>query len=150
LSEEITLRTRLSSIFFIALFPWICGCNAANAQTSKYIYDNSDLPADISITNITDKGERAGTIKEIEHELSEMGWNTKLESCNVMVDYVQQADAGKDTSYGVSCFVKGPNGDMALTVCGDRLVGSSFAMTPLPFNRHNIGAFIWHNCQPGG
>jgi hypothetical protein len=123
---------------------------SAKAQAPKYIDDNSDLPSDISITNITDKAEQTATIKEVERELYELGWNTKLESCNVMVDYVQPFDAGKDTSYGISCFVRGPNGDMALTVCSDRLVGSSFAMTPFHFTRQNIGAFIWHNCQPGG
>jgi hypothetical protein len=144
------LWMRRASTIFIALFPWICSCNAANAQTPTSENGNSDIPADISITNITDKDARAATIKDIEHELSELGWHTKLESCDVMVDYAQPTGAGKDTSYGVSCFVKGPNGEMALTVCGDRLVGSSFAMTPFSFSRHDIGAFIWHNCQPGG
>lgn len=128
----------------------LSSADGANAQAPKYIGDNSDLPADISITNITDKDERADTIKEVEHELSILGWKTKLEQCDVMVDYVQQGQSGKDTSYGVSCWVKGSEGDMALTVCGDRLVGSSFAMTPFRFDRHKIGAFIWHNCQPGG
>jgi hypothetical protein len=124
--------------------------NGANAQAPKYVRDNTDLPADIVITNITDKAEQAATIKVIEKELALMGWNTKLAACNVMVDYVQQAETGKDTSYGVSCWVKSPAGDMPLTVCSDRLVGNGFAISPLRFSRHNIGAFIWRNCQPGG
>lgn len=114
------------------------------AQTGE-----SDLPPNVKLRDVTLPTERNRISSSLQDDLTRMGFDAKIGDCSLVIDYIQDMPAGKDSSFGAMCNVNSARGSANLVMCDDRMVGK-FTLTSSVINREQLGLFIERNCQPGG
>ena len=111
--------------------------------------DGAPLPASVRLDVVSLPDQKAKIIASLQEGLDQIGFEAKIDQCELIVTYVDDVGSGRDSSYGADCAVKSVKGTQSLVMCDDWLVGK-FTLAPGMMRRDQLGRFIRNNCPPGG
>jgi hypothetical protein len=107
---------------------------------------NADAPPPV-VTVVSDQAQRAQIIEDFQSDLGP-GW--RVQSCQLVIDYVQPAPTGRDTSWGAVCSIKSGARTRTVVACDDRMIGKFTMSENSVSSSAEVAHFIERNCPPGG
>ena len=132
----------LSNCILTVAAIWLLAPSSRAAQA-----DEAALPAHVRVQVVSLPDEKAKIIASLQEGLDQIGLDTKISDCALVLDYFDDSRAGRDSSYGADCAVRSTKGTEGLVMCDAWLVGK-FTLTPGAMRREQLGQFIRNNCPP--
>jgi hypothetical protein len=102
------------------------------------------------VTEVSDATQRAQIIEDLDNDLRQLGSAARIERCPLVLDYVQPAPSGRDTSWGAVCSITIGAERRTFIACGDRMVGKFTLSRNFSQSPEAVTRFIERNCPPGG